>query len=188
MPPMDTDAFDTAAQKAHLWIKQLQLEARLVDRGSAYSAMRSVLHALRDCLPADGVLKLGAHLPLLLKGVLVDGWRPRPSGRPGRRELLERVGRELRGSREADAALAVRAVTRLLAFHAGRAQVETLLFQLPRRSRELFQEALGQDEGAGTPRNPYPMAAFPARRLAGRATARSRAREAARGRGEASGV
>lgn len=191
MTRMNPDAFDSAVQKAHLWIKQVQQEARLVDRGSAYSALRAGLHALRDCLPADGVLKLGAHLPLLIKGVLFDGWKPRRSGRPTRQELLDRMAHELRGCREVDAALAVRAVTRTLAAHAGRAQMETLLFQAPRHTRALFREALGEEEGPGAPRRPGPMAAFPPRRLAGRATARGRAREAAsleRGRRAPEGV
>lgn len=191
MTRMTPDSFDGAVQKAHLWIKQVQEEARLVDRGSAYSALRAGLHALRDCLPADGVLKLGAHLPLLIKGVLFDGWKPRRTGRPSRQELLDRMAHELRGCREVDPALAARAVTRVIAAHAGRGQMETLLFQTPRRSRELFREALGAADGPGAPRRPGPMAAFPPRRLAGRATARGRAREAGaleRGRRAPEGV
>lgn len=176
------DAFDSAVQKSNLWLKDVQAEARLADRIQAYSALRAVLHALRDCLPQGGALKLASHLPLLLKGVFFDGWKPAKPLRLDRREFLDRLSRDLRGYRELDPSLALHAVMRALETHVGRAQVASLVFVLPRGVRSLFEESVSQAEGAGTPRaGRRPVAVEPSvsRRARGQAGARARGREKA---------
>ena len=45
------------------------------DRRSAYRALRSVLHVLRDRLTPEQAVHLGAQLPLLVRGIFYDGWR-----------------------------------------------------------------------------------------------------------------
>ena len=48
----------------------------------AYAVLRSVLHALRDCLPPAEVVKFSAQMPMMVKGVFFDGWKitPKPLG------------------------------------------------------------------------------------------------------------
>jgi uncharacterized protein (DUF2267 family) len=45
------------------------------DHRSAYRALRSVLHVLRNRLTPEQAVHLGAQLPLLVRGIFYDGWR-----------------------------------------------------------------------------------------------------------------
>jgi uncharacterized protein (DUF2267 family) len=70
------ETFDTAIQKADIWLKQIMLELNTDNKRRAYMGMRSVLHALRDRLTIDEAVDLGAQLPLLIRGVYYDEWDP----------------------------------------------------------------------------------------------------------------
>jgi len=67
--------FDTTINETNLWLKALE-EELYCDRHQAYSGMRAVMHALRDRLSPGGAMRVAAQLPLLLRGVFVEGWRP----------------------------------------------------------------------------------------------------------------
>jgi uncharacterized protein (DUF2267 family) len=67
--------FDTTVQESNEWLKLIEDRLRPCDRQQAYGALRAVLHVLRDRLPAEAVLGLSAQLPMLLRGVFLEGWR-----------------------------------------------------------------------------------------------------------------
>jgi len=46
------------------------------DRGKTYAALIGALDGLRDALPRDEVVYLGAQLAPLLRGFYYEGWRP----------------------------------------------------------------------------------------------------------------
>ncbi len=64
---------------------------------NAYSALRAVLHALRDRLTAQQATHLGAQLPLLVRGIYYEGWHAaqKPTGDRQVDEFLTRVAAEL---------------------------------------------------------------------------------------------
>ena len=62
-----SNIFASSEQKANLWLKDVQKAAHLRTRFQAYATLRSVLHVMRDCLPAGEAAKLSAQLPLLIK-------------------------------------------------------------------------------------------------------------------------
>lgn len=67
--------FDTTVQETNEWLAAL--ERRLTcDRHQAYSFLRAVMHTLRDQLPLHGMIGLSAQLPMLLRGLVLEGWRP----------------------------------------------------------------------------------------------------------------
>lgn len=68
--------FDTTVQETNLWLKAVESHLPPCDRQEAYAALRAVLHVLRDRLPMEAVLGLSAQLPMLLRGVFLEGWRP----------------------------------------------------------------------------------------------------------------
>jgi uncharacterized protein (DUF2267 family) len=69
------------------------------DRHTAYHALLSVLHAVRDRLTIEETADLGAQLPMLLRCVYYEGWH---SGRKlsrkarGREEFLAPIGEAFR--------------------------------------------------------------------------------------------
>lgn len=68
--------FDTTVQESNEWLKAIEGRLQPCDRQQAYGALRATLHVLRDRLPQDAVLGLSAQLPMLLRGLLLEGWRP----------------------------------------------------------------------------------------------------------------
>ena len=70
------ETFDTAVQKADLWLKEIMEELNTDSRRIAYMSLRAVLHTLRDRLLLDEAVDLGAQLPLLIKGIYYDEWKP----------------------------------------------------------------------------------------------------------------
>jgi len=52
---------DNAVQKTNIWLKDLMERMRWEDRHRAYSALRVVLHALRDHLTVDEVVALAPN-------------------------------------------------------------------------------------------------------------------------------
>jgi uncharacterized protein (DUF2267 family) len=80
-------AFDSTLQTTHRWLRELELIASLENESEAYSVLRAVLHALRDRLPADEAVHLGAQLPMLIRGFYYEGWKP--SSTPKKQRSLE---------------------------------------------------------------------------------------------------
>lgn len=68
--------FDTTVQETNAWLKSIEANLRPCDRQQAYSALRAVLHVLRDRLPMEAALALSAQVPMLVRGFMLEGWRP----------------------------------------------------------------------------------------------------------------
>jgi uncharacterized protein (DUF2267 family) len=134
--------FDKTVEKANVWIKDLARELATDDPRQAYRVLRAVLHALRDRLSVNEVADLAAELPLLIRGIYYEGWRP--SGKPlrGRRpeDLLVRVRAELRAIDDAQAELALQAVVRVMERHLSAGEMSDVKQCLPRPIRELWPE------------------------------------------------
>ncbi|HRD28068.1 MAG TPA: DUF2267 domain-containing protein [Caulobacter sp.] len=68
--------FDTTVQETNRWLARVQAMLPASSRQQAYAATRAVLHVLRDRLPMDAVLGLSAQMPMLMRGLFLEGWRP----------------------------------------------------------------------------------------------------------------
>lgn len=67
--------FDTTVNETNEWLKTVEA-GLLCDRRQAFAATRAVMHVLRDRLSPGGAMRLAAQLPILLRGVFVEDWRP----------------------------------------------------------------------------------------------------------------
>jgi uncharacterized protein (DUF2267 family) len=68
-------ALDRTIQQTNMWLNKLVEDHHLGDRQHAYSALRAVLHVLRDRLTSEQAVHLGAQLPTLVRGIYYEGWR-----------------------------------------------------------------------------------------------------------------
>ncbi len=66
---------DHTIQQTNVWLKKLAEDHHFADRHHAYSALRAVLHVLRDRLTPEQAVHLGAQLPTLVRGIYYEGWR-----------------------------------------------------------------------------------------------------------------
>lgn len=89
-------ALDKTVYKAIEWLNDIQEELHLQNRDESYDAVRAVFHSLRDRLPVNEAVEFAAQLPVLLRGVYYEGWRP--AGKPhkfDRDEFLGTVDHEI---------------------------------------------------------------------------------------------
>lgn len=68
--------FDTTVQETNEWLQMIEDRLPPCDRQDAYAALRAVLHVLRDRLQQSAVLGVSAQVPMLMRGLLLEGWRP----------------------------------------------------------------------------------------------------------------
>jgi uncharacterized protein (DUF2267 family) len=67
-------SLDRAINNTIQWIDDIQTELGWESREDTYKATKAVLQALRDRLPFEKVVHLCANLPLVMKGMLMDGY------------------------------------------------------------------------------------------------------------------
>lgn len=81
-----------AVAETEAWVDDVTRRLGWHDRERAYLALLATLHALRDILPRDEAIYVGAQLPALLRGLYYEGWHPgaRPAAR-SRSAFLQRI-------------------------------------------------------------------------------------------------
>jgi uncharacterized protein (DUF2267 family) len=67
--------FEKYAMKGNEFINLLAHRLGDTDRDRAARILRSVFRALRNHLTVEESMELLSHLPMILKGVYVDGWK-----------------------------------------------------------------------------------------------------------------
>lgn len=144
------EAFDKTVQTANIWLNEI-MEAIGPDRANALHALRAVLHPLRDRLPVEEAAHLGAQLPMLVRGLYYENWRPQVNPTPIRKqgEFLACIQDELDRSRPMDPKDVARAVLKVIDEHVDRGEVEKVKHSLPAELRGLFPGG-HKNEGATT--------------------------------------
>lgn len=68
--------FQETLQASTAWLHELMERLGVADEQQAYHLLCATLRTLRDRLPVEDAVHLGAQLPVLLRGLYYDGWRP----------------------------------------------------------------------------------------------------------------
>ena len=155
---MSTNALpvlDRTLHETHAWLGAVADALGDPRPEMAYHALRGVLFALRDRLPPDEVFDLSAQLPLLIRGVFFEGYRP--TGKPdtfGRDAFLERVRHELQAIGGGNPERTTQAVLSVLARRVAAGEIEDLRMSLPKPLRTLWPEEAppSAEEDAPRPR------------------------------------
>ncbi|MFO1463311.1 MAG: DUF2267 domain-containing protein [bacterium] len=141
---MALGVFNKTLEKSNHWIRDLQEELGWDDPQRAYRALRVVLHALRDHLTLEETVQLGTQLPMLLRGLYYEGWRPADRLAKERHEeqLLLRVAQYFDRDSELetveDLEDMVIAVFRVLSRHIAPGEISDIVNLLPRDLRALW--------------------------------------------------
>ena len=131
--------FDKTLQTTHIWLDQIM--ARIgPDRQVAWKVLGTVLHKLRDRLPAEDSAHLAAQLPLLIRGAYYDQYRPseQPTDCRTREEFVDEVAEWLADTRPVDPEEAIAAVFDAISRNVDAGQVEKIKRVLPKAIREMW--------------------------------------------------
>lgn len=136
-------SIDTSIHKTNAWIAELARDLQMDNRQHALTGLRSGLHALRDRLPVEQSAHLAAQLPIVVRGLYFEGWRPStvPAKIRDKQQFLQRISEELSNDGlEARSEDVARATFRLLARHLSPGAAQKLCQSLPEPIRELWPE------------------------------------------------
>ena len=133
------EVFDETVHKTNAWLKEIA-KALGLDRHGAYQVLRAVLHCLRDRLTINEAADLGDQLPMLIRGIYYEAWRP--AGKPdkvrSRDEFLAGITRRIAMKQSIDAENAARAVFQTLENHVSLGEIRDVISVLPEEIRTLW--------------------------------------------------
>ena len=136
--------FNKTLQKTSTWLNEIMNETEIENSHQAYTALRAVLHALRDRLTVDEAIDLGAQLPMLIRGFYYEGWTR--SGKPlkyrHRDDFLDEVAKNLPGVNDDDLEIIIQAVFKVLTHQITGGEIDQVKHQLPSEVRELWIEPI----------------------------------------------
>lgn len=140
---MAVEAINRTVQKTYDWLNDLKQELGTEDDRRAWHALRSVLHHLRDRLTVVEAAQLAAELPMLIRGLFYEGWRPAivPIKIKKREEFLELIRKDFPRDPDIDPEKVAKAVWRVLRKHVAEGELEDVLSLLPEEIRQIFEEA-----------------------------------------------
>ena len=133
-------AIDSSIQTTNIWLNDLMERLGWRDRHRAYHALREVLHALRDRLPVNEAAKLGAQLPMLVRGFYYEGWHPadKPLKERKKEEFLGHIYNAFRDDFAVDCEQVARGVFQVLSKHVSAGEIHGVKQALPHEIRELW--------------------------------------------------
>jgi uncharacterized protein (DUF2267 family) len=134
--------FNKTLEKTHIWFRELMQELDWRDEHKAYSALRVVLHTLRDRLTVEEVTQLSAQLPMLVRGFYFEGWDPtqKPVKERHLDEFLNHVKSCLRDDETINPEKVVRGVFKVLSKHVTEGEITDIKRVIPGELRRLWPD------------------------------------------------
>jgi uncharacterized protein (DUF2267 family) len=129
---------DAAVPAAEEWLSDLMRRLGWQDRDRVYLALLAALHALRDCLPFEEAIYLGAYFPPLLRGLYYEGCHPKRRPVRSRKVFLERIHDGVHRDPAIDAEEVAHAVFALLAARLPPSELEEAKAVTPEGLRALW--------------------------------------------------
>lgn len=131
-------AFTHAADEAQRWVDELGDELGWKDN-HAYGLLRAVLHALRDWMSPDEMVDLASQMPIIVRGIFFEGWRPgdTPAWDRKKQDFIDRVVLEMRGIMPVSEG-AITAVFGLLTRHLDVSEIEHVRKSMNKPLRDLW--------------------------------------------------
>jgi uncharacterized protein (DUF2267 family) len=136
------DTFDRTVHETNQWLRIVMAELNTGSRHQAYMALRASLHVLRDRIGPEHAIHFAAQLPVLLRGIFYEGWRPSETPTRERRldDFLAYVESILGSKSGLDPLDAVRAGFAAIAWSVSSAEVQKLINVLPRDLKGLWPD------------------------------------------------
>ena len=135
-----TDAYLAPQHQA---VEQLRAKAQPTQPDASLQDVRCVLHALRDWLSTEEMTDLSSQLPVLVRGIYFENWKPldTPVWERKKEDFIARVEDAFSGDMLNDPDEAVRAVFRLLDRHISHGEIVQVRNSMKKPLRDLWPAA-----------------------------------------------
>jgi uncharacterized protein (DUF2267 family) len=132
----DQNLFDATVRKSEAWVDDLAQPLGWYSAKTALRALRILLHAWRDRLPLHESAQFAAQMPMLIRGIYYENWRPveTPDSDVDRATLLRELNQAFP---DTDSAAICQAFGQLLAKHVTAGEIDDVRAALPKGLREL---------------------------------------------------
>jgi len=142
MSPTGVRTLDRSVHKTSEWLNLLDDKCGWDDKLKTYRAARAVLHVLRDRLPLEETVQLGAQLPMVLRGMYYEGWRPHqtPTDIRNEQEFLEAVGAEYPGRETVEPSTITNQVLSMLDEKVSAGEIEDVKTSFPKNLRRVWPD------------------------------------------------
>lgn len=133
-----------AVQIANQWLNELNQLMAWDDKPRSWRLLRAVLHATRDWLQINEAAQLAAELPVLVRGLYYEGWRPAsvPAKPRTLAEFRARIAESFEKDPPDDVDEYIIQVFRLLAAHVAPGEITDIRQAMPVEIRRLWERAL----------------------------------------------
>lgn len=140
MSAVGLESIDHTVQLTHIWINDLDVRLGWANKHRSYRLLRTVLQAIRDWLPVNEAVGLGAQLPELLRGVYYEHWRPTKTPVKGRHkaDFIARIDEAFKTDPIQFTPDAVTTVFSLLSDKIAAGEIEDVRHELPADLRALW--------------------------------------------------
>lgn len=135
--------FDTTIQETNKWLNDISKELGDPRKKVAYHALRGVMFALRDRLPKNELFDLTAQMPLLIRGIFFEGYKP--EGKPlkfKKEEFYLKVAEEFKNTGKIDPEMAPKAVFKVLNKYISLGESEDVRGMLTKDLRKLWSNSV----------------------------------------------
>jgi uncharacterized protein (DUF2267 family) len=138
--------FDETVHITNTWLHEITSRLGWDDRQKGYRVLRASLHALRDRMPITEAAHLSAQLPMLLRGIFFEGWRPSADLTKAHSidEFLSGLRDAFSEDRDFDAEAAFREVISVMKFHISDGEMEDIRRTMPNEIKVLWEEDIPQ--------------------------------------------
>ena len=136
------DVFDKSLHATNAWLDEIADDIG-PDRHVAWKVITVVLHKTRDQLPVELAARLGAELPLLIRGAYYDPFEPNRQKVKccNLEELTDEIAKWLSGARRIHPSLALQAVWATLSRQVPVGLIRKVQEVLPHDLREFWHAA-----------------------------------------------
>lgn len=134
--------FDETVHITNTWLHEITSRLGWDDRQKGYRVLRASFHALRDRMPVTEAAQFSAQLPILLRGIFFEGWRPsvKPTKVRSVDEFLSGLRSAFSEDSDFDAEAAFREVISVMKLHISAGEIEDVRRTMPKELKVLWEE------------------------------------------------
>lgn len=141
MTAQGLEVIDHTVHTTHEWINELTERLDWSSKRSALRLLRTTLHHVRDHLLIDELAQFSAQLPLIIRGMLFEGWMPKitPIKERHAEDFINHMDTQMGDAQEYRGVADIRCVFDLLNARLSRGEVLDIRANLPTDVRILWR-------------------------------------------------